>query len=245
MRIVTLNTWCGKLFDELLPFLKEKSHDTDVFCFQEVLDNKPGVKSAVFKDGKEDLVAQMKEALPDFVGYSAIPQENERGLATFVKSDFTVEHHEDQYVYGSKGTMVDNNWSTIGINMLYTRIRAEETYHIWNLHGAFVAPDKMDYPKTLEQAKNIRNIVGNTEGKRILCGDFNLDPTTESMRIIESIPLRNLVKEYKISSTRTKYYTLPSQFADYIMPSSEVNVNGFGVLDSVVSDHFPLWADIN
>ena len=242
LRLVTLNVWCGKLFDELIGFVKEEAYSTDVFCFQEVLDNKEGVPSAVFKDGREDIVTQFRRALPDFYAYSSIPQTNERGLATFVKNSWKVEDIKEEYVFGGKNTMSDNKWSTIGINMLYTRISAGgEQFNIWNLHGKFVAPDKKDYPETLEQSRKISNIIAPIAGKRILCGDFNLDPDTESIRILERIPLRNLIKEYKIKSTRTRYYDLPAQFADYIMPSEEVRVSDFGVINKVVSDHLPLY----
>ncbi|MCL5419993.1 MAG: endonuclease/exonuclease/phosphatase family protein [Candidatus Marsarchaeota archaeon] len=243
MRLITLNIWCGKLSGELIDFVKSKSTTTDVFCFQEVLDNRRGIPSAVFKDGSEDIANRLRQALPEFVGYNAIPQVNERGLATFIKKGWRVESVEEQYVYGKKNTMTDNKWSTIGINMLYTRIRKDEVYNIWNIHGKFVALDKKDYPETLEQSRNIKGIIKAIDGKRILCGDLNLSPHTESIRILEGIPLRNLVTEYGITSTRTRYFEFPEKFADYIMPSHEVSVKKFAVLDDVVSDHLPLLID--
>jgi endonuclease/exonuclease/phosphatase family metal-dependent hydrolase len=226
-----------------MAFARGNASSTDVFCFQEVLDNEHGVKSVGFPEGTEDLVSRFREALPGFVGYSAIPEKNERGLATFIKKGWTVEEMKDEYVYGSKNTMTDNKWSTIGINMLYTQISKAETYHIWNLHGAFVTPDKKDYPKTIEQSGNIAKIIAPVKGKRILCGDFNLDPETESIAMLERIPLRNLVKEYNVTSTRTRYYGLPARYADYIMPSAEVKVLDFGTIDYVASDHYPLRLD--
>ncbi|MEM3839016.1 MAG: endonuclease/exonuclease/phosphatase family protein [Candidatus Micrarchaeaceae archaeon] len=243
MRLVTLNAWCGKLPKELLNFVKEESPSTDVFCFQEVLDNKKGVQSAVFKGGTEDIVSQIREALPEFNGYSAIPQKNERGLATFISKKWRVEAVNEEYLLGEKDQMSGNDWSTIGINMLHTVVSNGEgsMFSIWNLHGKFVAPDKMDYPETIEQSKSVSRIIGSHQGKRILCGDLNLDPNTESIAILERIPLRNLVKEYGIKSTRTRFYELPNRFADYIMASNEIKVADFGVIEETVSDHLPLF----
>ena len=243
MKIVTLNMWCGKMPDKLLGFVRANCGNIDVFCFQEVLDNEKGVKSAVFKDGTEDIIASIKEELKGYNAFVAIPQKNERGLATFIKNDWKVDAVEDQYVYGGKDTMVDNSWSTIGINMLYTRISREETYSIWNLHGKFIRMDKQDTEETIEQSNNIKRIIGSAKGKRILCGDFNLDPKTTSMSIIESIPLRNLIKEYGIKSTRPGFFDFPQKYADYIMPSKDIKVNDFKVMDDVVSDHLPLYFD--
>ena len=62
MRLITLNIWCGKLSGELIDFVKSKSTTTDVFCFQEVLDNRRGIPSAVFKDGSEDIANRLRQA---------------------------------------------------------------------------------------------------------------------------------------------------------------------------------------
>ena len=244
MRLITLNMWCGKLSDKIIDFARANSPSTDVFCFQEVLDNPRGVKSVGMPDGTEDIIARVKEALPDFNSHVAIPQTNERGLATFIRKELEVQKVEDQYVYGGRETMVNNSWNTIGINTLMTRVVKEgNAYSIWNLHGKFVNLDKKDYPETIAQSNNLKKFIQSEQGKRILCGDLNLAPDTESIGILERIPLRNLVREYGITSTRTEYFKFPEKFADYIMPSSEVVVKDFRVLEDVVSDHYPLLLD--
>jgi endonuclease/exonuclease/phosphatase family metal-dependent hydrolase len=74
---------------------------------------------------------------------------------------------------------------------------------------------------------------------RILCGDFNLLPNTDSLTILEQ-GMRNLIKEYPVTSTRSRFYEKPDKFADYILVSPEVVVEDFQVLDEAVSDHLPL-----
>jgi endonuclease/exonuclease/phosphatase family metal-dependent hydrolase len=76
-------------------------------------------------------------------------------------------------------------------------------------------------------------------GAKILCGDFNLLPDTDSLAILEQ-GMRNLVKEYRVTSTRSQFYEKPDRFADYILVSPEVIVEDFQVLDEAVSDHLPL-----
>lgn len=39
MKLVSLNTWCGRAFEPLLDFIEEQSTDTDIFCFQEMFDS--------------------------------------------------------------------------------------------------------------------------------------------------------------------------------------------------------------
>lgn len=79
---------------------------------------------------------------------------------------------------------------------------------------------------------------------KILCGDFNLRPDTESMNIIEQ-GMNNLIKINNISSTRTRYYKKEEKFADYILTSPDIVVNEFAVLSDEVSDHAPLYLDFN
>lgn len=242
MKLITLNIWCGKLFDKLGPFIERNKDNTDVFCFQEVLDNRPGVKSAVFKDGTEDSFERIRSILgDDFEGYSALPHPNERGLAMFVNKRWEIEERKEEYAYGKKNSMVDNKWSTLGINVLYSRISMRnEEYNIWTTHGIFINMEKNDTRETIEQSVNLKSMIERVGGKRILCGDLNLHPNTESIRILESIPMRNLVKDYRIKSTRTPYYEFPQQYADYIFVSYDINVKNFAAMPDVVSDHLPL-----
>ena len=77
---------------------------------------------------------------------------------------------------------------------------------------------------------------------KILCGDFNLRPDTESMKIIED-RMHNLIYLYQVNSTRTSLYKKEEKFADYILTSPEVKTHRFAVLDHEVSDHKPLFLD--
>ena len=242
VRLITLNMWCGKLFDKLGPFIERNREYADVFCLQEVLDNKPGVKSAVFKDGTEDSFDRIRNIIgDDFEGYSALPHPNERGLAMFVNKRWEIMERKEEYVYGKKNAMVDNKWSTLGINVLYSRIRMDnEEYNIWTTHGIFINMEKNDTKETIEQSVNLKSMIEKVSGKRILCGDLNLHPDTESIRILERIPMRNLVIDYGIKSTRTPYYGFPQQYADYIFTSHDINVKNFEAMPDIVSDHLPL-----
>ena len=36
MKLLTLNTWGGKVHEPLLKFIEQRAEDTDIFCLQEV-----------------------------------------------------------------------------------------------------------------------------------------------------------------------------------------------------------------
>jgi len=77
----------------------------------------------------------------------------------------------------------------------------------------------------------------------VLAGDFNLLPDAESAKIIENAGLRNLIKEYGITSTRTSFYKKPEKYADYIFVSSGVKVKKFEVMPEEVLDHAALFLE--
>ena len=55
--------------------------------------------------------------------------------------------------------------------------------------------------------------------------------------------MRNLIKEYDITTTRTHYYQRKEKYADYILVSPDVTVKQFSPVDTVVSDHMPLMVE--
>ncbi|MEK7201275.1 MAG: endonuclease/exonuclease/phosphatase family protein, partial [Patescibacteria group bacterium] len=67
----------------------------------------------------------------------------------------------------------------------------------------------------------------------------------ESVSRIEAAGLRNLIKEYHVTSPRTSHYTKPEKFADYAFVSAEVTVEDFKVLPDEVSDHAPLYLEFS
>ena len=117
-------------------------------------------------------------------------------------------------------------------------------YSILNVHGLWSGKGKKDSPERLLQSQRIRHFMDSINTPKILCGDFNLRPDTESMAIIEK-GMNNLITSNDIRSTRTRFYTKQEQFADYILTSPEIIVNEFTVLKDEVSDHAPLLIDFN
>ncbi len=76
-------------------------------------------------------------------------------------------------------------------------------------------------------------------------GDFNVLPETKSIQLLEAAGMRNLVREFGITSTRSPLYTKPEKYADYIFVSKDIEVASFEVLPDVVSDHMALRVAIS
>ena len=109
-----------------------------------------------------------------------------------------------------------------------------------NFHGLWNGQGKGDTKDRLRQSRKIVDFVESLDHPHLLVGDFNLNPDSQSFRILnEAIP-RDLIREFSVLSTRSRLYTKPDRFADYILASEGVRVSSFDTLPDEVSDHLAL-----
>lgn len=250
MKIMTLNIWGGKMDKDLLGFIKTKGNEIDVFCFQEVFNGIEGLKTETLET--LNIYSLLSQVLPNHKGFYAKAYEFKElgkdvsyGLAMFVKKDVEIinQGHYDIFETTEDLGLLEGikNWNRL---LQYVTIPYKDsTITIFNLHGLYTGGEKNDVVARLNQSKKVRDCMQIKKGKKILCGDFNLNPETESMNILEQ-GMRNLIKEKGISSTRSHYYTGEQKFADYILVSPEMDIVNFEVLQDIVSDHLPLYLEI-
>jgi endonuclease/exonuclease/phosphatase family metal-dependent hydrolase len=248
MKLVTLNIWAGALFQPLIHFFHERHKEIDIFCLQEVWDQQNASDTAIKnapKGTRIDIYSEIQNALPEFQGYFAPAQENAEGLAIFVRKNIPIEGEGDVFIYRSRDSMVGNDGRTLGRNLQYIQFtRDNKKFTICHFHGLWTGGGKTDTLYRIEQSKKVKAFLDHVQGAKVLCGDFNLLPNTESIKILEE-GMRNLIKEYKINSTRSSLYTKPERFADYIFVSPDVQVKDLTVLQDTVSDHLPLQLEFS
>jgi exonuclease III len=252
MKFITLNTWMGGLKEPLLNFVRSHADEIDIFCFQEVLNgseetirhwwpvNPPSMT--------HDLYDLLKGCLPD---HEAVFHPNIgtwTGLATFVKKSIPITAAGDRFVFKTKAAFPgDPDFGRPHAkNLQYVTFGSESGPRTTlNFHGLWNGGEKTDVPERITQSKNIVEFLKSISGEFVLGGDFNLLPETESMKIIEEESnVRNLIREFGISSTRTKFYNrTPEQYADYVFVSRGIKVKDFKVLPDEVSDHSPLYLE--
>ncbi len=241
MKLITLNIWGGQILEPLKKFISENK-DTDVFCFQEVFN---GRKNPVtFQDAVPNVYSIIENLLPRHKGF--FKRQENMGLSIFVKNTINIEEEGDFFIYRFQDAMIDNDPSTQGRNLQFIKFKLNgKDIIVSHMHGLWIREGKGDTPERLEQSKKVKEFLDKQKGAKILAGDFNLLPDTKSLLILEE-NLRNLVKEYKVTSTRTKLYDrydMGDLFADYILVSNGVKVLDFKVLPDVVSDHSPLMLE--
>jgi endonuclease/exonuclease/phosphatase family metal-dependent hydrolase len=254
MRIISLNTWGGRAGKEtLLEFFKTHADTTDIFCLQEVwsyarkdLEGRSagGVAldySKIMTNGVRDISA----LLPDFTPFFHPHVGDNYGLLMLVRKEYPVTDDGEVFVYKQKGYMSEEDAGNHARNIQYVTIAiADRPITIINFHGLWNGKGKTDTEDRLQQSENILAFMRQRGGKYILCGDFNLRPDTESIRKFEDAGLRNLIREFDVTSTRTSFYTKPEKFADYAFISKDIDLKDFKVLPHEVSDHAPLSIEI-
>lgn len=269
MKLETLNIWGGRVYEPLTQHIKHQSHQVDIFCFQEVYhtplqriytreitDDSGSSPVANEIPARADIYQRIVDVLPDFKGYyrsaqrgldykGRVDYELYFGLAMFLRNGIDVKEEGEIFVYRHKDSEVEGDHTSLGRNLQYVQFNKDgQEFTVANLHGLWNGGGKGDAPERLEQSKKVKAFLERIEGPKILCGDFNLLPTTESITILEQ-GMRNLVKDYSITSTRSEFYTKPEKFADYILVSPEVEVRDFRVIQDPVSDHLPLFLEFN
>jgi endonuclease/exonuclease/phosphatase family metal-dependent hydrolase len=72
----------------------------------------------------------------------------------------------------------------------------------------------------------------------IACGDFNVEPNSETFRVLGRLGLVDLVTSRGFQGTRTSQYSKPGRFADHKLVNDRVTVLDFPVVsDPEVSYH--------
>jgi endonuclease/exonuclease/phosphatase family metal-dependent hydrolase len=237
MKLISLNTWGGRALPELLDFLR-KNRDTDIFCLQEIYhEADPKIVDKEWLEDSLNLYNDITATLPHHMGYFRPSISNWYGLAMFVRKDLVIAEEGDVWVYEVPAYVSGGNHPR---NLQYIRFAHESReYLVANVHGLWNGMGKTDSEHRLEQSQRIKKFLDSFAGPKMVCGDFNLLPETESVRILEE-GMRNLIREHNIASTRTHLYPKPGKHADYIFVSPDVTVKRFEVLPDVVSDHAPL-----
>lgn len=243
MKIISLNTWGGGLTSELVQFFIEQ-HEVDVFCLQEVYRSAEG-KETPHSTRNLELVLFEKIAatLSDsHVGYFQPAWQDYYGQAMFVKKHLSVLEEGAVLIYENNTPERRGRHSQ---KMQYVRTEyGGSSLVIANVHGLWTGEGKGDTADRLRQGEIIRDFIQGRSEPVVLVGDFNLNPDTKSLAVAAT-GLRNLVVEYGVRSTRTRYYEKDETlFADYAFISPQVPLNDFKVLPDVVSDHAPLFLEL-
>jgi len=254
MKVISLNTWGGRAGKEgLLSFFKAHAADTDIFCLQEIWSapyadlegHKAGGKEISHSEIMVYGLQEISALLRDFTPYFRPHHGDHYGLLMLVRNSIDVKAEGEIFVHKHKGYLPEGDIGNHARNIQFISTELQGSpLTVINFHGLWNGQGKGDSEDRLDQSRKIREFIGTLEESIVLCGDFNLLPDTESIRIVEDAGLRNLITETGVTSTRTSHYAKPEKFADYAFVSKDLNVREFKILPDEVSDHAPLSIEL-
>ncbi len=245
MKIVYLNIWGGRLENQLLEFFLNHN-DVDVFCLQEVWNNGP--ESAMSTGERMNLFSEIGTVLDSYEKiFAPADADGDYGLALYYKKNLLLVEEGNLMIYDKAEYFPALDVTAPKRNLQYVTFQVEDYQKltIVNFHGLWTNIGKDDSQDRLLQSDTIIAFLKTINHSFILGGDFNLNPETESIKRLENMGLRNLIKEYAITSTRTVHYPWENKFADYVFVSKGVHVEDFTILPDEVSDHAPLCITVN
>lgn len=266
MRIMCLNGWGGKLHEELLAYLADEQ--PDVLCLQEVVHSPASdLDWLTYRDGDHvlpqranffrDVCTVLHDHAATFCpaargvlwdGDRSLP--SQWGLATFVHRGFPVIGQAQGFVHKdySHDGYGDHPRSRSAHGVRLFDDGSGRTVSITHMHGLRDLRGKMDTPERAAQAQRLLDLsrqVSWPGDLRILCGNFNVEPDSETLSILRADGLTELVSAYDIPTTRSSHYTKPGRFADYMLVNGADAVQSFEVImQPEVSDHCPLVLSI-
>lgn len=262
MEIMCLNGWGGKLNEDLLPYVQTAA--PEILCLQEVVHSPASDKDwLTYRDGdhilpqRANFFRDVSRALPDHMAifcpaaqgvlwHEDQPIPSQWGLATFV--------HKSVPIIGQVQGFVHREYSPVGYgdhprsrNAHGVRVydySSKRTISVTHMHGLRDLKGKLDTPERARQALRLLDLsqqLSESEDVVVVCGDFNVEPESETLRILANAGLTELVTGRGFTSTRNSQYKKPGRFADYMLINDADAVQKFDVIyDPEVSDHCPL-----
>jgi len=223
MKVIFLNLNYGRNdFSGILKFIKENI-DIDIFCFQEI---------------KNEIKIEIENLLKDFNSIN-ISKELEDSTS------FNLETFVNKKYENFKFEILENNNLHTAPAIFLEIDSGNSKWNILNFHGSHLPANKLDSEDRLSASQRIIEYLKKKTGRKIIGGDFNLLPNTESIIIFEQNGYKNLIKDFNIQTTRNenawKLYPNNKQlYADYVFVSKDVEVKNFTVISNEISDHLPM-----
>lgn len=186
-------------------------------------------------------------------------------VADSVLTGYTKLHNEkyvaendqfNQVIYVKSDIAIESNGELLcsdGMHGLANYIQitaAGEPWYICNVHGTPNPGDKTDTADRIAQSQQIIDFFADKPGQKIIGGDFNLLPLTQSVKAFSQAGYKDLINDYGITSTRNEvswaaYPNSKQYFADYVFVSDGVSIASYEVPYNEVSDHLPQILVVN
>lgn len=244
VKVISLNIWGGKLLQNVIKFLRHEN--ADILMLQEVYSSHDHTLTAQYHTYEvlgEKLQYKnshyAKAFVEDYEGKDVI-----QGNAVFSKfplSKVSVTHYAAPY-----GKRIDKrpyyHLTPRNLQHVIARIGVKDV-HLLNTQGIW-GEDGLDNPARLAMSETILNEVDNNT-PLVLAGDFNTQPDTQSIGLIEKKLISIFKNELKTTfnlkqKNLEKYPGYATAVVDMMFVTPDITVVEQYVGQNDVSDHVPL-----
>lgn len=239
---MTLNMWQGRLERVLLKHLEGSG--LDFACMQEAVNfegKSLGLITSYQKVGSS--LGLHEQFFSKLISSKLGNKELEFGNVIYsatafaqTSTVFTIGQHKDDFNFDQ------DDYNIRAFQHVQVLVNGKKL-NILNHHGHHIDSHKLGDDETLRQIKQIIDYIKTLDGSVILCGDFNLAPESESIKLLDTA-LVNLSSKYSLKTTRSKL-TYKNEVCDYIFISSDIKVNSFEMDETIISDHNALILDFD
>lgn len=243
MKLVQLNTWSCSLSPSIVEFLDKEN--PDFITFQEAVSSQFGGK--ILETIDEILTSHpfRDSYYTPLVEFAFMHHRASRG--NLISSQLPIVAKNELWTHGEYTEdfdYVDSGGYNVARNVAHVEVSINnQPLHVLTLHGFHVKAHKNGNDETLKACQILKDYAAQLHGAVIITGDFNLTPTSESMKIFNE-DFRNLSVENNLSTTRNKL-TTKNEVCDYILVNDKVTVNNFSMPEDIISDHNALVLDFD
>ncbi len=237
MKLITINTWQGRLQRNLEEFVRDEQ--ADVLCLQELC----SADKVTAPWGHFATLQTLQEAgqLPhDYFSptNSYDLMEQEVGFGNGILSRQPLTNTETIFTYGEHHRVTAASFVPNVRNAQIADIAVgSDSVRIVNYHAHW-EPSEKGSAESLERIKPLAEALRHVTGPLIVAGDFNVTADSNSLRyFMETVGLRSLTEEARVASTMSNSITPWVVACDHILVNDQIEVKSFQVDDRLVSDH--------
>lgn len=241
MKILQLNIWHGKLMWAITNLINK--YRPDIVCMQEVQSLK-GKSGAMFFSVEE--ISKLTNLNNSFFSgthsYRYMNRTAEFGNAIISNQEFINKYSKFTY-----GNFIENGDCVTDelLSRLFQHTTIEfsnEQLNIINYHGYFDPAGKQGSPLATSHLEQISRYIEDLTGPVVLCGDFNLAPTSPSLKPFSYLDNQSVIAKLQCTY-QSPALSNQTDVCDYILTRG-VKVKSFKMLNEIASDHKALLIEI-
>lgn len=244
MKIMQLNIWAGRMARGLIRYIEKEQ--PDVICMQEVFNADFAVPTP---DRMFDIFSRLKEVSGlqydyfsmrysvDVIGRTA-PYGNAILSRFPIKSAQTIQIEKNVLEHVTAESDIYN-----ATNLQIVTIDVDgQVWTIANHHGHHDL-DPAGNEESVAAMQRVADSLRDIQGPLVLCGDLNVWPESPAMRVFDGW-LDDIVAQSGATSTLARINVDRDVVCDHILVNDNVMVKSFKVDEVIISDHYPLVAEL-